>query len=361
MSPPDGGVGDHAAATCRELRRRGIAVRQVAIAREPWAAWRGVARAAREWRALGRATTVHVELGRLDAGVFWYALVASLRRRDILVVAHDAPVVLLAPAAALVPWNARWARRLAHGILGRLLDAPLLRLFDRRLPRGAVLTQEAATAWRGTSDRRIAVIRQGADPPTRPGVLPSNGRSVLFAGYIGPVKGLDVLLDAWPSASAGSELELQIAGGNADDTSPYVDGLRARAARMERVRWLGAVDADALSALFADAAIVCLPYRVSNPASAILVRAMVEGRAIVATRVAAVLDTLTERDALIVPADDPAALSRALQGLIGDPALRDRLGSAAAAASGRFAWANTVDDLLAAYDAEGGSATTLER
>jgi glycosyltransferase involved in cell wall biosynthesis len=359
VSPPDGGVGDHAAATCRELERRGVVVRQRTLARGRTAAWRGIALAVRERRALRRSTSVHVELGRLDAGVFWFALAASLARHDILVVAHDAPVVLLSPAAALVPAEGVWAERLAYGVLGRLLDRPIRRLFDRRLPHGAVLTDRAAEAWRGSGRTRVLVVRQGADPPTEPPLAPSQAGYVLFAGYIGPVKGLDVLLDAWPAASEGSTFELRVAGGNADDDSAYVADLRRRAGEAQRVRWLGAVDAPALAELFARAAVVCVPYRSSNPASAILVRAMVEGRAIVATGVAAVVDAIGPDEALIVPPGDAGALARALGRAIREPELRDRLGAAAARiAADRYAWAHTSDDLLAAYAA---LATSPER
>jgi glycosyltransferase involved in cell wall biosynthesis len=95
-----------------------------------------------------------------------------------------------------------------------------------------------------------------------------------------------------------------------------------------------------------------VPYRSSNPASAILVRAMVEGRAIVATDVAAVADAIGPEAALIVPPGDGEALATALGRAIRDPELRDRLGTAAARiAADRFAWAHTADDLLAAYAA----------
>jgi glycosyltransferase involved in cell wall biosynthesis len=129
-----------------------------------------------------------------------------------------------------------------------------------------------------------------------------------------------------------------------------VDELRERTRGWERVRWAGSVDEATLATLFATAAIVCLPYRSSNPASAILVRAMVEGRAIVATDVPASLDALDPADALIVPAGDAVAFAHALRCLLDDPELRDRLGAAAArTAADRFSWSWTVDDLTAAY------------
>jgi glycosyltransferase involved in cell wall biosynthesis len=351
LAPPDGGVGDHATSAIRELERRGFEVRHLTIARGPRAAWSGIALAVRHRRALRRVGIVHVELGRLDDGIFWFALVASCFRRDIFALAHDAPTVSHAPAAALVPWRGAWADRLGYRILGPLLDGRLRRVFARRLGEGGVLSERAAKAWREAGAQHVVVVRQGADAPSRPATSPSVGTHVLFAGFIGPVKGLDMLLDVWPEAAAASDLELIIAGGNAGPgASRYVDELRERTREQERVRWMGSVEETTLAVLFATAAIVCLPYRSSNPASAILVRAMVEGRAIVATDVPASLDALRPADALIVPAGDAAAFAHALRCLLDDPDLRDRLGAAAGrTACERFSWSATVADLTAAY------------
>ena len=92
-------------------------------------------------------------------------------------------------------------------------------------------------------------------------------------------------------------------------------------------------------------------YKRQNPASGIIVRAMVEGRAIVATAVPAALETIRDgREGLLVAPDDPGALARALASLLADPELRDRLGAAAGRlAAQRFTWARHVGGLVDAY------------
>ena len=75
--------------------------------------------------------------------------------------------------------------------------------------------------------------------------------------------------------------------------------------------------------------VVALPSRVEGLPLALL-EAMRAGRAVVATAVGSVPDAVVEgRTGLVVPVDDPAALTAALRKLRDDPGLRSRLGAAA--------------------------------
>ncbi len=139
--------------------------------------------------------------------------------------------------------------------------------------------------------------------------------------------------------------------GGIEDIS-YESRLRDLASRLPGPpTWLGFVSDDEFARLVADAAVVVAPYRRSNPASGLLVRAMVEGRAVVATRVPAALDCLEDGvSGLLVEPDDPQALAEALELLVDDPALRDRLGAAAAqSAAERFTWPRYLAKLTDAY------------
>ena len=83
------------------------------------------------------------------------------------------------------------------------------------------------------------------------------------------------------------------------------------------------------------------------------VRAMAEGRAIVATRVPAVVDALEDGvSALLVEPGDAIGLAAALRRLVDDRELRDRLGAAAARrAAERHTWPRYLDGLAGAYAA----------
>ncbi len=139
--------------------------------------------------------------------------------------------------------------------------------------------------------------------------------------------------------------------GGIDDVG-YESRLRELSSRLPAPpNWLGFVSDDEFARLVAEAAVVVAPYRRSNPASGVLVRAMVEGRAVVATRVPAALDCLEDGvSGLLVEPDDPQALAEALELRMGDPALRDRLGAAAASsAAARFTWPRYIERLTDAY------------
>jgi glycosyltransferase involved in cell wall biosynthesis len=80
---------------------------------------------------------------------------------------------------------------------------------------------------------------------------------------------------------------------------------------------------------------------------------MAAGRAIVASAVGQIGDVLEDdRNALLVPPDDPDALCQAIVRLVDDPGLRARLGAAAReAAVAEHTWRHNAERLLAALEA----------
>jgi glycosyltransferase involved in cell wall biosynthesis len=197
----------------------------------------------------------------------------------------------------------------------------------------------------------VVVAPHGADPPTS-SAPPSRCTSVVFAGYVARSKGVDVLLDAWETVYPAADLRLQIVGGHGRHDEAYAEALRDRIRSSGLpVTWRGWVGDDELRAAIAEAAIVVLPYRKSNPMSGILIRAAVEGRAIIASSVPAVADVLEEGvSAVIVEPGDPDTLSKALLELIHDKVKRDALGRAAAAwAETHCSWSLEVAALEEAY------------
>ena len=174
---------------------------------------------------------------------------------------------------------------------------------------------------------------------------------MLFAGFLGPSKGVDELLDAWEQVAISDDLPLLIAGDG--DGTPWLEALRARADAMPiPPRWLGAVDEPHFSSLFAHAAVVVLPYRTSSSASGIVVRALAAGRPIIATRVPAIEGLVhDEVEGRVTAPGDAPALARALRELLDDPSARDRLGEAALnRARTELSWARHVSELEYAYD-----------
>jgi len=86
--------------------------------------------------------------------------------------------------------------------------------------------------------------------------------------------------------------------------------------------------------LFEQAQIVAIPLRPMVTASGIgtLLEAMAMGKPVIVSDSPGIRDhILPDETALVVPCGDPAALRAAIQRLLGDPGLRDRLGRAARA------------------------------
>jgi glycosyltransferase involved in cell wall biosynthesis len=239
----------------------------------------------------------------------------------------------------------------AHKIFAPLLDRPLRALLTRRTRCWVTFSERAKGELEAAGFHPVLVVPHGADPPTA-SAPPSAGKTVVFAGYIAQSKGIDVLLDAWEAVAAGTGLTLQIVGGARRHYVDYADSLQSRIeASGLPVIWSGWVSDEVLAATIAEAALVVLPYRTSNPVSGILVRSAVEGRAIIATSVPAFVDMLQDGvTGVIVEPGAVEGLARALSSLVDDGAARDALGRAAAAwAADHCTWRAEVDGLEQAY------------
>ena len=98
---------------------------------------------------------------------------------------------------------------------------------------------------------------------------------------------------------------------------------------------VGAVPPSELGAYYERAAIVCVPSR-REGYGMVAREAMAYGRPVVATAVGGLADAVDDGvTGLLVPPRDTAALHRALERLLGDAALRDRLGKAGRAKAAR--------------------------
>jgi glycosyltransferase involved in cell wall biosynthesis len=211
---------------------------------------------------------------------------------------------------------ARRAPRLARRVLGRA-----------RLVIAA--STALAVSARVLGADRVEVIPSGVGLPASVGAEASPPE-VLYAGRLSPEKGVEELIEATRG------MKLVVAG----------DGpLRPRVPDA-----LGFVPHDELERLYARAAVVACPSRREGFGVACL-EAMAHGRPVVATDVGGLRDIVVDGETgLVVRPRDPRALRAALERLLGDPALRLRLGSAARRrAQERFSWDVVTDATVAAY------------
>ena len=352
IGPGQAGVADAFAATVAALRAHGddVAVQTIDPGSAPGLG--GLRAAWRTRRALRAAEVLHVEFGANDAAVVWLALAATWLRGDCVFVAHDHPELAHAPGAALTPAEPRWARSVGHRVLSPLLDGWLTRRLVRRAGVVVGFGDGAAHARLAAGARDVATVPHGPLVTTVAPSPPSQGDSLLFAGFIGPSKGVDVLLEAWSGLGDALSLPLVLAGAAPPPHDAWLAGLLAGLGPGRAPRMLGAIDGEApFQHVIERAAIIALPYRASNPASGVLVRAMSAGRAIVTTAVPATAGLVRDgENGLLVPAGDARALADAIRRLAADPGLRDRLGAAAANTARRAFGADAhVAALHAAY------------
>jgi glycosyltransferase involved in cell wall biosynthesis len=182
---------------------------------------------------------------------------------------------------------------------------------------------------RALGARDVRVIPSGVEIPETVGE-PDDPPHVLYVGRLSEEKGVREL------AEAAKGLPLVVVG----------DGpLRALVPDT-----VGFVPHDELGPYYEKAAVVVVPSR-REGYGVVAREAMAYGRAVVATRVGGLPDAVDDGvTGLLVPVGDSGALRAALTRLLGDRALRERLGGKARAyATEALGWEACVRDIVRVY------------
>jgi glycosyltransferase involved in cell wall biosynthesis len=196
----------------------------------------------------------------------------------------------------------------------------------------------------GVPEERVAHIPHGVDTARfRPGLasersglrrrlgLAEEGGLVCYTGRLLRGKGLEHLVDAFAMvAPRAPEARLLLVGSGAGQALSVEDALRERARRAglgDRVIFAGRVDD--VSDFLRASDVFAFPSEFEALGIS-LVEAAACGLACVGSRTGGIVDVIEEgRSGLLVPPGDAAALSAALERLLGDAALRGRLGAGA--------------------------------
>jgi len=241
-----------------------------------------------------------------------------------------------------------------HGLsrLALAIDARLERRHVRRADR--VITTSAYSAGRiakfyGVDRDKIAVVPELIDLDSWQRTLSEAPREegpprILTVAHLYPRKGVDTLLRSFANVSC--EAILRVVG-----TGPERDHLEHLAQTLgiaDRVAFLGHLPFADLVAEYRNAAIFALPTE-QEGFGIVFLEAMASSLPIVATRVAAVPEVVT--DGLLVDPGDEPALTASIDRLLGDAALRTRLGQAGRTRVFQFAAPVVASQFLSAIGA----------
>ncbi len=213
--------------------------------------------------------------------------------------------------------------------------------FEHRESEGRGSDGDAIERGKRVSQREVARESLG---------LGSDDRVVLFFGYIREYKGLDVLLEAWPSvAEANSTARVVVAGDPAQLSAERRDELERWATRLGAICRFGYIPFSEVHRYFAAADVLVMPYRHISQ-SGVLFLALSLGVPIVATRVGAFPEMLRDGDsALLVPPDAPDELAQALIRVLGDTGLRERLALGGRRVASEHSWPSIAEQTETAF------------
>jgi glycosyltransferase involved in cell wall biosynthesis len=189
-----------------------------------------------------------------------------------------------------------------------------LRRFDAVVAVSRKMATELAAA--GVPDRTLRVIPNAwsSDAPVLEATsaraqlgVPDNSFSVGWVGRISPEKGLDVLVDALPSL-ADLPLTVTVVGDGPERAPVERRAIAHGVAR--HISWTGAISG---AARFLRAFDVLVLSSRTEGTPMILLEAMHADVPVIATAVGGVPDVVSPSEALLVPSNDPAALSAAIR------------------------------------------------
>jgi glycosyltransferase involved in cell wall biosynthesis len=156
-------------------------------------------------------------------------------------------------------------------------------------------------------------------------VPPSDAPELLFVGQVIRGKGIDLLLRSLVQVSEPWHATVVGTGNHLDTCRKLARDLGIE----ERVHFAGWVPHHELTRFYVDAALTVVPSRWPEPFGMVGIEAMARGRPVVGFAVGGIPDWLEDEvTGLLVPEADTDAMAIAIGRLLGDAALRRRLGEA---------------------------------
>jgi glycosyltransferase involved in cell wall biosynthesis len=192
----------------------------------------------------------------------------------------------------------------------------------------------------GLEPRRMFDVPNGFDLPQPDAASSQEELSglpesyLLFLGRISWKKGIDRLISALALVPG---LTLVVAGNDDEDYWPKMRKLADELGIAGRIRNVGFVEGKRKESLIARAALLALPSYSENFGNVVL-EAMALGVPVVVTPEVGLAHVVAETRSGLVVEGEPALLAAAIASLVGDPALRRRLGDNGRTAATLYTW-----------------------
>ncbi len=230
------------------------------------------------------------------------------------------------------------------GDIGREWMLPACRSQMHRLAARVAVSESARRTATEAFGGEYLVWWNGIDISASKSVTPaqSTRKAVLFVGRHESRKGLRVLLEAWVGIDRDAVLWVVGEG-------PETAELKRLA--VSNVEWLGRVTDSERDSRLAGASVCCAPALGGESFGVVLLEAMAAQTVVVASGIDGYRNVATDDlDAILVPPGDVLALRSALQRVLDDDALCDRLAVAGAARANELSMARLAQNYLDLYE-----------
>lgn len=270
--------------------------------------------------------------------------------------------------------HCEWLTRLDHKVIGSRLKK-----VDRIISCSNFVTDQIRREFPAFADR-CATVYNGVDLDLfTPGNYPraDEGTRVMFAGSVGPHKGLHILLDAFPDVvKEFPNVTLNVVGPEAQlprewlptlgdpevmmGLTRFYDGRGYRSHLEDQMRTLnlaghvifsGFVSRAELAQHFREADLFVYPSLWNELFGMSIAEAMASGIPVVASRVAGIPEAVEDgKTGFLVEPGNPSALAKAILQLLSDANLRDSMAKAARKrVVENFSWEKIAADLVCEY------------
>jgi glycogen synthase len=280
---------------------------------------------AKKLSALMRSETFDIiEFPEYGAEGFIFQLETSERRHTPTVVMLHGSLAMFADRIGWPPADSDFYK------VGSLMEETVVLKADLLLS----ASRNIANYWAARYGPRlppIEVIHTAVDPTKYRGggVRPGGRPTVLFVGRIDRYKGVFTIADAVLGLRGRyPDILCRFVGGaDADSAERLREKIRMRSAE-RNFELLGYIDNDLLGQYYADCDVFASPAPQEHGVATVYLEAMAAGKPVVACNSGGTPEAVIDgQTGLLIAPGDVDALSRALDRLLGDPNLRDRLGT----------------------------------